>query len=250
MKKLVKTTIQLCLLATFITLFTGCQSGCGSTSPADDTVTKDPTFTEAEYRAEHTRHLAPKYNEGMERLPDNCNYCNGLCIPEACMLQGNANNPQCQAEIANLHAVGQACFDAMVQCYYQQQTVPQPLTKTAAYIDSLTDVNARYYRVKFDLKDGAGGDISTHNNIDITRAEGWEREPDEVNSYSISLFRGILALPDVHTFKFYRGKTCGSGIKTLMISAYNSEGQSVYYGDLTDAYPKTSICCTEEQRKR
>lgn len=237
MKQPLKLFIMQISIWAIVNLLGACQSNDKPESSPDNTSGKETEVTMAEYRAEHARHITPKYNGNVERLTVNCNACNDLCIPEACMWQGNANNPQCQAEIANLHQVDEALFNDMIEDYYGEQPTPNPLTKTRQYVDSLTNVNARLYRITFDLKDGTGGDISTHDNMQLARVEGWERPVDEMNSYSISLFRGILNLPDVQTFKFYRGKTCNTHMKTLMISAYNSSGQPVYFGDLTDAYP-------------
>ncbi|MBZ0100334.1 MAG: hypothetical protein K8F30_14735, partial [Taibaiella sp.] len=71
----------------------------------------------------------------------------------------------------------------------------------------------------------------------LNRTPGYPRPHGQLNTYAVSLFKGILQR-DPHEFRFYRAKGFNPGTgSTLAMSAFYDNGLAAYFGDLTDIYP-------------
>jgi hypothetical protein len=154
-----------------------------------------------------------------------------------CALPGHCDEPACQEEIVVLHELDHDTYWAYVKAFHDangipENEIPAPYTRTRAQIEALTNVPCDEHRIKFDL------DIThpnTHANIKLLKTAGWERPAAETNSYSVSLFKGILNR-NAQSFTFYRATNEG-GLNTLAIAAFDAHDNPVFYGDLSDTYP-------------
>ncbi len=123
-------------------------------------------------------------------------------------------------------------FSDCITAYYGTKPIPPAKKVPASMIKPLVEPACDQYRIQYDL----GSDSSTHSEIEFRIVKGYRRPAGETNSYTVAMFKGILARnPD--TFHLYRGVGGQYGsVVTLMVMATRGP-DTLYYGDLSDTFP-------------